>query len=383
MIPQALILGGGPAGCAAAIELARAGRSVMLLERESQPRHKVCGEFLSAESLALLQHLGVDPAQHNAVPIHSMRLASRRSVASARLPFSALSLTRRSLDEALLAAAQRAGVDVRRGSAVESIRPLDAQNRWTATLDNGVSINAPALMLATGKHDLRGHARPEGAQSNFIAFKMYFRLNPDQAAQLANHVELLLYRGGYGGLQPVEDGSANLCCLIDRRLFQRIGATWHALLAHIQRQCPHLATRLRDAQPLLEKPLAVTHIPYGFLRRTAIAPNLWALGDQAAVIPSFTGDGMSIALHTGLQAAQHFLSGATAAQFQQRLYSELRAQIALATLLARALARQPARLLFTSAARIFPGSLAVVAARTRIRNFQLAAPVPIADILSA
>ncbi|MES2393341.1 MAG: FAD-dependent monooxygenase [Acidobacteriota bacterium] len=383
MIPQALILGGGPAGCAAAIELARAGRSVMLIEREAQPRHKVCGEFLSGESLALLQHLGVDPAQHGAVSIHSTRLASRRNLTTARLPFAALSLTRRTLDEALLFAAHSAGVDVRRGCSVESIRPLDAQNRWTATLDDGTTINAPAVFLATGKHDLRGHARPEGPQSNFIAFKMYFRLAPQQAAALANHVELLLYRGGYAGLQPVEDNAANLCCLIDRRTYQRIGGTWYSLLAHIEHRCPHLATRLRDAEPLLEKPLAIAHIPYGFLRRAAIAPNLWSLGDQAAVIPSFTGDGMSIALHTGLQAAHHFLTGATAEQFQQRLYSELHSQLTFATLLSRGLTRQPTRSLFTTIVRAAPRSLGLVATRTRIRNFQLAAPAPIADILSA
>ncbi len=52
-----IVIGAGPAGCAAAITAARTGASVFLLERGRFPRHKVCGEFVSAESLDLLQDL--------------------------------------------------------------------------------------------------------------------------------------------------------------------------------------------------------------------------------------------------------------------------------------------------------------------------------------
>src|SRR5271156_5185814 len=89
---EVLILGGGVAGCAAAVALARKGRSVTLIERELTPHHKVCGEFLSGEALEDLCALGIDVASHGAVPIDYVRLAAARRAAAAPLPFPAASL---------------------------------------------------------------------------------------------------------------------------------------------------------------------------------------------------------------------------------------------------------------------------------------------------
>src|ERR1700730_6776774 len=71
-----IVVGGGPAGCAAAIGAARTGASVLLLERGRFPRHKVCGEFVSAESLDLLQNL-LAPA-HRRLISHAPRIAYGR-----------------------------------------------------------------------------------------------------------------------------------------------------------------------------------------------------------------------------------------------------------------------------------------------------------------
>ena len=109
MQDEVLILGGGVAGCAAAIALARRGRSVTVIERELTPRHKVCGEFLSGEALEDLYALGVDVASLGAVPLNYVRLAAGKRAAEAPLPFPAASLTRKALDTALIAAALAAG----------------------------------------------------------------------------------------------------------------------------------------------------------------------------------------------------------------------------------------------------------------------------------
>ena len=84
---EVLVLGGGPAGCAASIALARKGRAVTLIERELTPHHKVCGEFLSGEALADLHALGIDVASLGAVSIDYVRLAAARRAAEAPLPF--------------------------------------------------------------------------------------------------------------------------------------------------------------------------------------------------------------------------------------------------------------------------------------------------------
>jgi menaquinone-9 beta-reductase len=368
-------VGGGVAGCAAAIALARNGQRVRLLEREPTPRHKVCGEFLSGEALEDLHALGIHVASLGAVPIDLVRLAAASRAAQAPLPFPAASLTRKSLDTALIAAAIHAGVQVERGQSVEALHRT-ADGQWQVTLEDGTTRQAQTAFLATGKHDLRGHARPSDPD-RWVAFKMYFRLAPSQAAELAGASELMLYPGGYGGIQPVEGGIANLCCVVKQRFLVPGGNRWQAFLAGMQKDCPHLALRLSGAQPLLPRPIAITHIPYGFIRRQT-EPGLYCIGDQAAVIPSFTGDGISIALHTARCAVAACLAGEPAPLFQPRLRSALRAQIRLAEFAADGLNNSLARALLPFCLRMWPGVMRVTARLTRVAQQGTMAPQPVA-----
>jgi flavin-dependent dehydrogenase len=354
-----VVIGGGLAGSSAAIGLARAGRHVVLVERESVTQHKVCGEFLSREALLYLEQLGVDVAALGAVAIRRVRLAGG---GEADLPFVAMSVTRRRLDEELLRLAAQAGANILRGSSVQAIERMG--ETWSLKLDGQPAIEGNDVFVATGKHDLRGRARPKGKQPDLVAFKMYWRLRPSQTAALDGFVELMLYRGGYGGLQRVEEGAANLCCLVQRTELQRLGGRWDNLLAAMQADCALLRERLQGAEPLLEKPLAITSIPYGYVRSNS--DGVWSLGDQAAVIPSFTGDGMSIALHSGSLAAAMYLRGESAAAFQQRLRSDLGKQVSLATTISRGLVWPPSRSVLLAAVRLWPGMLGTVARQTRI-----------------
>jgi flavin-dependent dehydrogenase len=369
---EVLILGGGVAGCAASIALARMGRRVRLIEREATPRHKVCGEFLSGEALEDLHALGIDVTSLGAIRIDYVRLAAARRAAEAPLPFPAASLTRKALDTALIAEAIAAGVRVERGRSVQALAHT-APNVWQATLDDNTTYEAPTVFLATGKHDLRGHARPEDPQ-RWVAFKMYFRLAPAQAAELARASELMLYPGGYGGIQPVEGGIANFCHVVQQRYLARAGHRWESLLAKMQQDCPHLAMRLAGAEPLLAKPIAVTHIPYGYIRSTT-EEGLYCIGDQSAVIPSFTGDGISIALHTARCAVAAYLAAEPAPLFQANLRSALRLQMRLAEFAADGLNNSFARAVLPFCLRVWPGVMRVTATLTRVAQNAAAAPM--------
>ncbi len=358
-----LIVGGGLAGSAAAILLAQAGRNVTLLERRRGAHDKVCGEFLSAEALHYLRLLGVDAAALGATPITGFRLHHRNRSTTQTLPFAAASLTRRVLDEALLQRAADAGATILRGEAVETLTPI--ANAWLASTSTG-HRSATCVLLATGKHDLRGHTRTHPAgrsplrHDGLLAFNQYFRLSNDQTQALQHTVQVTLFPGGYCGLQLVEDGTANLGLLVQQTCFQRLGSSWPRLLEHVCAASPHTALSLRNAEPVLPKPLALAHIPYGYRRRAAPA-NLYAVGDQAAVIPSFTGDGMSIALHSGVLAARAILTGQTSQTFQRQLARQLRSPVMLATLVSRALLHAPA---LSAAAP--PALFRQIALRTRV-----------------
>lgn len=375
--PDALVIGGGPAGAAAAIYLARRGRSVNLIEQSTAAHHKVCGEFLSREAVAYLNSLGLDLAALGAAPIHGVRLCARRLIAQCELPFPALSLTRRTLDEALLGVAAQAGAQVVRGRRVHSIVP--SHTSWTAQLAGGECKSAPAVFLATGKHDLAGQRRPPGAQNNLVAFKMYFRLAAAQQRALQGWVELFLFAGGYAGLQLTENDDANLCLLVDRATLAACEHQWPGLLAHMLGCSEPLAARLDASQALLAKPLALSSIPYGLLIGHA-QPGLWRLGDQAAVIPSFSGDGMSIALHSARLASGMYARGDDSAAFARRLHGELRASVQLATTLSRLMIAAPA---LAHAARLWPHALSYFASHTRIPAAAWKSSARCKDLVSA
>ncbi|WP_156257053.1 NAD(P)/FAD-dependent oxidoreductase, partial [Sandarakinorhabdus oryzae] len=321
-----LIVGGGLAGTAAGIDLARTGHAPLLLEREAGPHDKICGEFLSGEAVAALAGLGVDARALGAVPISRVEVNAGHRHVSAKLPFPALSLSRRVLDEALLERAAASGVEVQRGVTVRGLADGIAQ---TTVGD----IAASASMLASGKHDVRGAPRPDGPDE--IGFKMYFR-DAALSRRLAGTVAVTFFDGGYAGLQPVEGDRLNLCLLIGGAHYRMLGS-WQTLLARLTDE-PALAA-LADAEPLLPRPLAISRVPYGHLARTA-TDGLWRLGDQAAVIPSFCGDGMAIALESGRLAAAMLAQGATAADYQTELLGRTRRPVRLA-MAALAIARHP------------------------------------------
>ncbi len=364
---DAVVVGGGPAGAGLASALARRGAGVTLLERERAPVDKVCGEFLSHEAARYLRELGVDPVALGAVPIDTLRLTHRADVATAALPFDALSLSRRVLDEALLAHARAAGVEVRRGCNVVGIER--AEHGWRARLAVGAPVTARAAFLASGKHDVRGLRRPRGLQSDLVAFKMHWRLSSRQSHELSRHVEIVLFEGGYLGLEPIEGGLANLCLVVRRRRLRELGGSWESLIGSVRAESPHLETRLSGAEPCWAKPLALAAIPYGHVQRRS--DGLFRLGDQAAVIPSFSGDGVSIALHSAAVAAATFFGGEGADVYQRRLAGETSGRVLFATLLSTALVRTPAQSLLAAAARGWPPLMAAIAAATRLPSAAL------------
>ena len=152
VVSEVLVLGGGLAGGAAALQLAHSGVPVRLLEREDGPHHKICGEFLSVEAQHDLAQIGFDPARLGAMPIDRLRLIRGGGQIEAALPFTALGISRMRLDEALLEAAGQAGARIERGVKVSRIA------------DGGAHSSAgfcPArhIFVATGKHDVRGMPR--------------------------------------------------------------------------------------------------------------------------------------------------------------------------------------------------------------------------------
>jgi flavin-dependent dehydrogenase len=237
--------------------------------------------------------------------------------------------------------------------------------RWIAQTTEHIAHMAETVFLATGKHDLRDVPRPR-ADRGAIGMKMYFALASGPAKTLEGTIELTLFPGGYAGMQLVEDGQAVLCIAIQRRAFQSYGGGWPGLIAAIEQRSRRFAAMLADARKLLPRPLAVAGIPYGYRARAATAEGLFRLGDQAAVIPSLTGDGMAIALHSGRAAAEAWLAGVDSAAYHHALAYTVAPQMRLAGLLHHACMSAAVQSAVTRVAALFPGLLRRAACHTRL-----------------
>jgi len=361
MVKPVLIIGGGLAGAAAATGLARRGRAVTLLEREAGPHEKVCGEFLSPEACSDLDKLGLSAERLGGAPIDHVRIHHGTRTVEARLPFLARGLSRAVLDEALLEQADAAGAEIRRGVRV------NGASADTVTASDG-HYPAAQILLATGKHELRGHARTAPAtREGYVGFKMHWRLPARALAELGSAIELTMIGGGYAGLQRVGTREANLCLVVSRARLAALGGSWDALLPALLAQ-PALRQRLEDAEPLFPRPLAIANLPYGYVhdpRDDGPAP-FWRLGDQAAMTASLTGDGMAIALRSGRLAAACLKQGADAAGFHQRLRAHVGPQLRAAMRLQHWSEAPAALHLAMLAGRLWPGLLGWAARQTRL-----------------
>jgi flavin-dependent dehydrogenase len=359
------IIGGGPAGSAAALEARRRGLKVAIWERARFPRDKVCGEFVSAESVPLLENEVPEVFDKASVINRAEFVSSCGRAQGFELPRPARGLSRRALDAALWQAAKRAGAAMKEGEAVRRVRRLhgNRDGGWEIESESGAET-ANSLVIACGRwwriEGLDSPARKgrKEAAGHWLGVKAHFRgVAPRRA------VEMLYFPGGYCGLAPVEEGIYNACCLVHRSLAREVaaGATkdFAAWIGAVARHAA-LNERLRGA---VQEGETVTTAPVRPARRRASWGGALFAGDAAGFLDPFTGDGISTALHSGWLAAEVLakdlaanrasVGGVAARAYEMRLNESVRRSYAVAGAL-RALVRAPAWLQDVAAAAMIP-----------------------------
>ncbi|MEN6626815.1 MAG: FAD-dependent monooxygenase [Candidatus Sumerlaeia bacterium] len=286
---DALVVGAGPAGSLAARLIARAGRSVLLVEKKTFPRDKVCGCCLNGWGLASLDAAGLGAVADRlgAVELTLLRLAAggvRATVPLAR----AVAVSRAALDEALAGAAIEAGAEFLPATAARPIRP--EPDGWHVELKNGQTeeVEASIVIAADG---LAGRtADPAGPVMIRRASRMGLgAIAPaSQPGYEPGAIHMACASGGYAGLVRIEDGRLNIGAAVDPEMIKEL--TPAGALAQILRAC---------RMPPIEAPESLDWRGTPFLsrRRAGVATHrMFALGDSAGYVEPFTGEGMGWAL---------------------------------------------------------------------------------------
>lgn len=200
-----------------------------------------------------------------------------------------------------------------------------------------------------------------------VGFKTH--LQPTSAVRdIERTVQLVFFRGGYVGACTVESGILSVAWVMREECVRDVGASWREQKEFLAQQSSRIGDLIVGAQSLIERPVAVAGIPYGHMRRKHIAPNIFPLGDQLAVIPSFTGDGIAIALHSGIAAARAFLAGQPANVWQTQMVAGLQQQFRLARGIGKLLETPFLSGLSIAAASWMPSLVRRAAAVTRLRG---------------
>ena len=262
----------------------------------------------------------------------------------------------------MLTAAEAAGAEVIRGEAATALEPSGQSVRVRA---GGKTYQGRCAALATGKHNLRGWPRGPGSKT---AMKIQLSLTRAATEALEGIVQLVSYRGGYIGACNVEDGAATICWLLDEPAMRELGPDWRVQLDHIARKSSAIGDLLAGARFLSAKPAAVSAIPYGYMRHAAIAANVFPVGDQIGVIHSFTGDGTSLALASGIAAARAVLAGRSAQDFQADYLARIRAQFRWARAVEATFRYAPIRTFGVNAVSLAPAIVGLIANMTRVRG---------------
>lgn len=317
MMHDAIVIGAGPAGSSTAIALAQHGWSVALVEKVMFPRRKVCGEFMSGGSLALLDQLGVgENWRAEAGPeIRRVGFFSGNVSVEARMPSAKTgfgrALGRDRLDYILLQAAERAGVEILQPCKAVAIRRLDDLQFVTVEEEQRQKVlSAPVIIAAHGSWEtgkLPSQIERISKPSDLFGFKAHFT----GAALAPDLMPLLVFPGGYGGMVTADQGRASISCCIRRdvlsALRRRSGntAAADAVWRHVLASCRGVRTVLADAE--LDGPwLAAGPIHPGI--RACDDQGIFRVGNIAGESHPVIAEGISMALQSGWLLARELIA---------------------------------------------------------------------------
>ena len=300
-----IIVGGGLAGLTSAIHLSKFKQRVLLIEKNTYPKHKVCGEYISNEALPYLNSLGINPIKEGAKKITKVHVSTiKGSLIKGDLPLGGFGMSRYFLDELLANKALSNGVIILHES-VESVNFNDnlfcVQTKTLEVFQSKITIGAFGKRSAL---DLKMNRKFIKKKSPYLAVKLHVKGDfPENLVALHN------FKGGYCGVSKVENNSINLCYITKYDSFKK-----HKNITTFQEQVvfknKHLRKIFTESKPVFEKPLTISQI--SFEAKHPVEDHIIMCGDTAGMIHPLCGNGMGMAIASARLASTlilKFLNG--------------------------------------------------------------------------
>jgi len=291
---DAIAIGAGLSGCSAAIQLAKLGYRVLLLEQSHYPMHKLCGEFLSVEVTESFEHLGImeQVRKVGAQPIHRAYLTTSGGASfRSKLPSTAMGLSRYQLDLMLFQRAQAVNVTCIDNTKVTGV---------TGNLAAGFSVNTTKgefsgrlVIGAFGKRSSldRTLNRPFiQKKSPWVAYKGHFT-----GVDIGDVIELHSFPNGYCGLSQIETGEINVCWIAHERVMKEPTHPELDIPESLAKN-PVLADRFLQMQRVSPSLQGLSQI--SFAPKENFYNDICMIGDTAGMITPLCGDGMAMALRS-------------------------------------------------------------------------------------
>ena len=299
------IAGGGLAGLALSIQLAKQGYRVILFEKESYPFHRVCGEYISNESWTFLESLGLDLESMELPKISRLQLsASNGKLLKQDLLPGGFGISRFKLDQTLAELAKKNGVELKEETKINEIR---FENDHFILYDHHLQYRTRVACGCFGKRsnlDIKWKRRftldSRDKNNNYVGIKYHVR-----SAFPPDTIALHLFEHGYAGIVKIEGDLYNLCYLTTAANLQKSQGNIGLMEKEILSPNPHLLQFFLESQRCATEPVTISQI--SFAPKSQVEDHVLMVGDAAGMITPLCGNGMSMALHASKLAATQIL----------------------------------------------------------------------------
>ena len=290
-----IIIGGGLAGLSSAIHLSKNKLSVLVIEKNEYPKHKVCGEYISNEVLPYLTFLGIDVFKLGAKKIDKFELSTpKNKLVKANLPLGGFGISRYCLDNQLskIALTNQATI------TQDTVENVSFTNDMFSVETKSKNYTSKIVIGAYGKRanlDVKLNRKFIKNKSPFLAVKTHLKGDfPDNLVALHN------FEGGYCGVSKVEDDSINVCYITNFEAFKK-----YKNIDDFQNKVVFKNNALKSVfestTSVFENPLTISQI--SFETKSPIENHMFMCGDTAGMIHPLCGNGMSMAIRSAQMAS--------------------------------------------------------------------------------